>query len=231
MTWMDQLRFGVAKVLLNGVEFAWRGRLNFGDGFYAEDDPVLRATTIKFQLAAGAETGDIAVASSGSPKTWAPSRPATILRTGYDTLHPQTAVPHAAGGTTWMTLLYVARADICANNYTRSLSIKWKVKQITSDPQPADEATSVVVYTRRDSYADTLSNKNEGSSNSDAETTITGTVDLPAAFKADADNGTLSWRIRRGTGASLGYLFIEVLRHNDQERYVGFELYLGNSWT
>jgi hypothetical protein len=231
MTWMDQLRFGVAHVLLNGVgtSLPWRGKLNFLTGFYAADNPTLQATDIGFSLAPGAASGDIAVASSGSPTTWTASPPATVLRTGYDSSPAEVAVAHDAG-VGWVALATWLRTDLASATQRHvDAQVRMVVTEETGAPTaPMDTGWINFSYTRRDSTADTLTNTDEGSTSSASPPVVYWTLNLPAAAAAAAGNALLNLRLRRGTGGDAGNLYLEAQAHATQDRGVKHWLYIDN---
>lgn len=224
MTWMDQLRFGVAKVLLKGVEFPWRGRLNFGDGFVATDNPTLKATDIAFELASGAATGDIAVASSGSPKTWTASPPATVLRTGYDSKLSNITLDHDAGET-WQDLWVIARTTLVpVDEGCIDFALKFTVKDnhgLTANTK--DKVTIRAEYRRHDYHLDSAKNVDDGSASRIASPTISWT--LPLQVAALAGGGPLfEVRLLR----SGDNILIQARRHQTIDRRLWAELHLGN---
>lgn len=157
---------------------------------------------------------------------------ASLLRTGYDFNLIDESVPNDGAGTTWQALLTWTRAQLASVDGT-TLAITFDIR-VTEDEfganDPKDEVTAVFVYTRRDAYSDTITNKISGVTATSATPSVEADGTLPAAAAADAANAPLKVRLRRGSGGTSENIYFEVLRHISQDRRIDVEAFLGSAW-
>lgn len=177
MSWLDTLRFGVAKILTNGTELPWRGRINFGPEFACEDDEsVYGATSVTIDHD-------------------------ELRRASYDATATVTLT--AAAG--WVEAWTIARTDLVETNLqARDLRFDVVVTDGSGSTSPRDRVELRATYTRRDAAQDTITNDDDGTTDTAADAEVEWTTRLYSAYADDPTRGEFRARLRRD-GANITF--------------------------
>ena len=198
-TWIDKLRFGVAKILASGTELPWRGRINFGEEFVCSDDEANSATGVTLDRAA-------------------------LRRVSYDATATVTLT--AAAG--WVEAWRSEREDLIeTNGNARDIRLDMMVTDGTGSTAPRDRIELLATYTRRDANDDTITNDDDDVSSTAAAASVSWAVRLPAAYADDETRGEFAARLRRGTGGDSGDIILELYAPAAITRSAVVDIYLG----